>query len=174
MTALAFLHAPETGQTNRLLADLAARLAAQGLRVCGCVQIDSPRDGQARCDMDLRLLPDGAMLRISENRGPGAGGCQLDAAALETAVAEISLRLAQGADLLILNKFGKQEAAGHGFRALIAEAVAAGLPVLVGLNRSGQAGFDAFAAGMAQPLPPDAQALEDWANAALNIRDPAA
>ena len=170
MTALAFLRAPETGQTNRLLAGLASRLAARGVRVCGSVQIDSPRAGQARCDMDLRLLPDGALLRISENRGIGAGGCQLDPGALEAAVAEVTSRLAQGADLLIVNKFGKQEADGHGFRALIAEAVASGIPVLVGLNAAGAAGFAAFAEGLAEALTPEAEALDQWALAAIAAR----
>jgi len=171
MTALAFLRAPETGQTNRLLAGLATRLAARGVRVCGAVQIDSPRVGQTRCDMDLRLLPDGELLRISENRGIGAGGCQLDPGALEAAVAAVALRLAQGADLradlLIINKFGKQEAEGHGFRALIAEAVAGGIPVLVGLNTGGAAGFADFADGLAVPLPAEADALDRWAMAAI-------
>ncbi|MFN4171362.1 MAG: DUF2478 domain-containing protein [Pseudorhodobacter sp.] len=174
MTALAFLHAPEQGQTNRLLADLAARLIARGVRVCGCVQIDSPRAGQLRCDMDLRLMPDGAVLRISENRGAGAGGCQLDPGALEAAVAAVALRLAQGADLLIVNKFGKQEAEGHGFRDLIGEAVSLGIPVLVGLNDAGAAGFAAFADGLAEALPADPATLDDWASAAIATRRTAA
>lgn len=170
MTAFAFLCATETGQTNRLLADLAARLMARGVRLCGSVQIDSPRPGQTRCDMDLRLLPDGATLRISENRGAGAGGCQLDPGALEAAVAAVTHRLAQGADLLIVNKFGKQEAEGAGFRALIAEAVAAGIPVLVGLNAAGAASFAEFADGLAEPLPAEADALDRWAMAAIAAR----
>jgi len=170
MTRLAYLHAPGTGQTNRLLAGLSARLIGQGLRVCGCIQIDSPRAGQARCDMDLRLLPDGVILRISENRGPGAGGCQLDPSALEMAVAEVTSRLAQGADLLILNKFGKQEAEGAGFRTLIGEAVAGGIPVLVGLNTAGAAAFAEYADGLAEALPADSDALDHWAQAAIAAR----
>jgi hypothetical protein len=36
-------------------------------------------------------------------------------------------------DLVILNKFGKTEAEGGGFRPLIADAIEAGLPMLIGV-----------------------------------------
>ncbi|MEX5726690.1 hypothetical protein Ga0609869_000043 [Rhodovulum iodosum] len=50
--------------------------------------------------------------------------CRLDPAALETAVGLVAAGLSSGADLLIVNKFGKHEAAGRGFRYVVAEAVA--------------------------------------------------
>ena len=59
---------------------------------------------------DVRVPPGDPVLRISQALGPSARGCRLDAAALEVAVGLVSTRLAEGADLLILNKFGKHEA----------------------------------------------------------------
>ena len=47
--------------------------------------------------------------------------------ALEQAVALTQSALSQGADLLIVNKFGKHEADGRGMRPLIGEALAMGL-----------------------------------------------
>ncbi len=43
--------------------------------------------------MDVHILPDGPVLRISEDRGPHARGCRLDAGVLEAAVAATLVRL---------------------------------------------------------------------------------
>jgi hypothetical protein len=108
------------------------------------------------------VLPDGPRLRISQDLGAAARGCRLDPGALETSVALSARRLAEGADVLIVNKFGKHEAEGRGFRDLIAEAVGRGLPVLVGLNGRNLPAFQAFAADLAVELPPRVEALLDW------------
>lgn len=112
--------------------------------------------------MDVRVLPDGAVLRISQDLGPQARGCRLDPATLETAVGLVAASLSSGADLLIVNKFGKHEADGRGFRNVIAEAVALDIPVLVGLNSLNQTAFETFAEGLAIELPPDPIALMAW------------
>jgi hypothetical protein len=60
-------------------------------------------------------------------------------------------------------KFGKQEATGRGLVPVIAEAVGRGLPVLVGVNGLNLPAFLEFAAGLAQALPTDPDAIADWA-----------
>jgi len=107
---LAYTMAPGRGDTDLVLERLAADLAARDLRCCGTVQINSERADAGPCDMDVRVLPAGAVLRISQDLGPQARGCRLDPAALETAVAMVAASLSSGADLLIVNKFGKHEA----------------------------------------------------------------
>nr|WP_244905929.1 DUF2478 domain-containing protein [Rhodovulum imhoffii] len=159
---LAYTMAPGRGDTDLTLEQLAAELASRGLRCCGTVQINTKRPGAGPCDMDVRVLPDGPVLRISQNLGPSARGCRLDPAALETAVGLVEASLSLGADLLIINKFGKHEAAGRGFRDVIAQAVAMGVPVLVGLNTLNREAFESFADGMAIQLPPECAALQDW------------
>ena len=156
---LAYTIAPGRGDTDLVLERLAANLAARGLRCCGTVQINSARADAGPCDMDVRVLPDGPVLRISQDLGSQARGCRLDPAALETAVGLVKVSLSSGADLLIVNKFGKHEAEGRGFRNVIAEAVAMEIPVLVGLNALNQPAFEAFAEGLAVQLPPDPAAL---------------
>lgn len=159
---LAYTIAPEQGATNRLLADLAEALAARGVALAGAVQIDRPGADDGHCDMDLRLLPAGPIMRISQDLGPESSGCRLDPSALEQAVALAQTRLA-GAALLIVNKFGKHEAEGRGFRELIAEALARDIPVLLGATTAHLPAFLAFAEGLAEPLPARADALLDWA-----------
>lgn len=162
---LAAVHAPEPGATNRLLADLADRAMARGLRLCGTVQTNTPLEGTHHCDMDVMVLPAGPVLRISQSLGRASRGCRLNPHVLETAVRQTQQRLVQGADLLIVNKFGKHEAEGRGFREVIAEALAADIPVLVGLNGLNEAAFDAFSDGLGVRLAPTRAALYDWIDA---------
>ena len=159
---LAYTMAPGRGDTDLVLERLAADLAARGLRCRGTVQINSERADAGPCDMDVRVLPDGPVLRISQDLGPQARGCRLDPTALETAVGLVAASLTSGADLLIVNKFGKHEAEGRGFRSVIAEAVAMDIPVLVGLNTLNRTAFENFAEGLALRLPSDPAALMAW------------
>jgi len=161
---LAYTMAPGRGDTDLLLERLATELGARGRRCCGVVQINSERDDAGPCDMDVRVLPDGPVLRISQDLGPQARGCRLDPAALETAVGLVATRLLSGADVLIINKFGKHEAEGRGFRDVIAEAVAMDVPVLVGVNALNRQAFEAFAGDMPTRLSPDVEVLMEWAS----------
>jgi len=151
-----------TNDTDQLLYSLAQDLMARGLRVCGTVQINTEREKTDHCDMDLRVLPDGPVIRISQDLGAGATGCKLDPGALEAAVGHVAAALEAGADVLIVNKFGQHEAEGRGFRSVIAEALAREIPVLVGLNGLNRDAFEAFTEGCADHLPADAAILSDW------------
>ncbi|WP_149142386.1 DUF2478 domain-containing protein [Gemmobacter caeruleus] len=159
---IGYVTLPGRGETDRLLAGLAQRLMAQGLPLAGAVQHNL--DCGDSCDMDVQVLPDGPVIRISQTLGAGSSGCRLDAGALEGAVAEVAARLAP-ARLLIVNKFGKHEAEGRGFRTLIAEALAAGLPVLIGVNATNAGAFADFAGDLAEPVAPEA--LADWVQSVL-------
>ncbi|MEH6359139.1 MAG: DUF2478 domain-containing protein, partial [Amylibacter sp.] len=114
---IAYTMSPNQGDTDQILARLAAKLMTGGMRACGVVQINTEKeDSRHLCDMDVQVLPDGPVIRISQSLGPEARGCRLDPSALEDAVAEVAARLGNGVDVLILNKFGKHEADGRGFR----------------------------------------------------------
>lgn len=149
------------GATDELLSALVARVESD-LRLVGVVQTNTDRPDCVGCDMDVRVLPGQRVLRISQSLGPEATGCRLDTAVLEDAVGLVSAALAEGADLLILNKFGKHEAAGRGFRPVIAAAMEAGIPVLTGVNETNRAAFDAFTGGMAEPLDPTLEMVSAW------------
>ena len=159
---LAYMMAPGRGDADLILAQLAHNLALQGLDCCGTVQINTERDDKGPCDMDVRVLPNGPVMRISQDLGPSSRGCRLDHGVLERAVGLVSTRLSQGADVLIINKFGKHEAEGRGFRPIIADALEQGIPVIVGLNALNLSEFEAFNGGMAVQLPPDCSRLAEW------------
>lgn len=162
MSDLAYFCVDERGRADEILCALAGRLRAAGLRLAGVVQTNDEWHPERACDMNLHLLSDparGAML-ISERLGAGATGCRLNAAALEEAAGLVEASL-PGADLLIVNKFGKREAEGGGFRDAIARAIEAGIPVLTAAGPKDSLGLTAFAGELAERIAPEA--AFDWA-----------
>ena len=161
---LAYVMTTERGATDRLLSSFAAQLATRGRRCVGIVQTNTECADDRLCDMDVQVLPDGKVFRISQTLGPGAKGCRLDPAALEEAVGLVTQSLSESVkpDLLIVNKFGKHEADGRGMRPVIGEAMARGIPVLTGVNRLNRERFEAYSEGMAVGLDPTPESLMAW------------
>lgn len=157
-----YVISPERGGTDALLGGLARELIARGLPVAGAVQVNSDCGGAGACQMDLQILPQGPVFRISQTLGAGSQGCRLDPAGLEAAVAAVAPTLG-AAQVVILNKFGKHEAEGRGFRDLIGLALEQGLPVIVGVNHKNRDAFVRFAAGLADPVDATPDALLHWA-----------
>lgn len=159
---LAYVSTTDRGATDRLLSAAAEHLLSKGARLSGVVQTNTECTDGSKCDMDLRVLPEGETIRISQSLGSLSRGCRLDPAALEQAVMYVTASLADRPQLLIVNKFGKHEADGRGFRPVIAEALALDIPVLVGVNGLNRDKFVAFTEGAAQALAADVTAIEMW------------
>lgn len=153
----------ERGDADRLLAGVAARLAGLGWPLAGAVQVNSGDCRGEACDMDLRLLDSGETIRISQTLGRLSDGCRLDPAGLEDAVGRVSASLRRATPrLLIINKFGRQEAEGRGFRPVIADALMQGIPVLTGVGHDHADAFAAFAEGLATAVPATPEGIFDW------------
>ncbi len=159
---IAYTTAPGKGDTDLLMARVASALVAEGHRLCGTVQINSDSCGTGLCDMDVRVLPDGPEIRISQDLGRNSKGCRLDSSALEQAVGHVEASLATAPHGLIVNKFGKHEAEGRGFRNAIAMALSEDIPVVVGLNALNVEAFQEFAGGEAVALEPDVDVILNW------------
>lgn len=162
MMKIAHTMASRRGDTDLLLAEVADKLQVLGFKTCGTVQINTDRADSHLCDMDVRVLPDGPVVRISQSLGKESRGCRLDPSALETTVALAQSALQSGAEVLIINKFGKHEAEGRGFRDLIAEALSLDIPVLVGTNVMNKQALVEFTGGEAVSLPPLVDQLVAW------------
>lgn len=151
-----------------LLADAARRLRADGVRVIGVVEHLAP--GCAHEDVLLLDLVSGEANRLHQNLGPGAAGCSLDPGGLAAAAAgveqAIAARLAEGGDLsdtvVVLSKFGRQEAEGRGLTSVFHAAVAAELCVLTSVSPSVRAAWDGFAGDLAAVTPATLAAIEAW------------
>lgn len=143
------------GEADRLLARLAEDLSAAGLRVAGAVQCNRDRGADCACDMDVVVIgEEDRPIRISQTLGRESTGCRLDPGALEMAAARVGARMA-GAELLLLPKFGRQEAAGRGFRTLISSAVQEGVPVLLHVPSQQRSDFTAFCGDLAEQIAPE-------------------
>lgn len=140
---------------------------ATGLSVAGLIQRDIPRPDRRRCDMILEDLGSGTRIPISEDRGPEARGCHLDLDALGRASLMVEDAIRAGADLAILNKFGKEEAEGRGFRAVIALALEHAVPLMIGVPRRNLEAFRTFADGLAEETAPDEATVLRWLALAL-------
>jgi nucleoside-triphosphatase THEP1 len=159
---IAYTMSPGRGDTDLLMFKLAQLLEQNGWRTCGTVQINTENEAHHPCDMLVKVLPDGPVLRISQNLGQASKGCRLDTSALETAVGLVEKSFEAGTDVVIINKFGKHEAEGRGFRSIIAEALSTDVPVVVGLNRFNEGAFHDFADGHAVELKLDAHEIQEW------------
>lgn len=157
------------GEIDQLLAEVAQRLQSEGWPLAGAVQQNSAQTcADGPCDMDLRLLDGSGTIRISQSLGALSEGCRLDPAGLEAAVGRVAVSLMRSGTtprLMIVNKFGRQEAEGRGFRPVIAEALGAGIPVLIGVGHDHGAEFAAFAGGLATELTPDIDTILGWCRA---------
>lgn len=162
MTQIAYTMAQGRGHTDQLLWQVAETCIKLGIVPAGAVQINSACDDDQPCDMDVQVLPDGPRIRISQNLGAGSQGCRLDPAALEQAVSLSRVALRQGAECLFVNKFGKHEAQGRGFREVIVAALDYGIPIVIGVNSLNLGAFFAFAGDLAEPVQPDRDQVLDW------------
>src|SRR5690606_7551429 len=146
-----------------LLVVLSRRLRQRDLRLAGLVQHNEDDACTACGDMALEDLATGRLVLISEQRGPGAGGCRLDAQGLATSAGLAAAAIeADGVDLVILNKFGKAEAEGRGLRDEFALAVGRGLPTLTAVGEALLPAWRSFAGEDWQVLEPSLESLEAW------------
>ncbi|MDX8535600.1 DUF2478 domain-containing protein [Mesorhizobium sp. VK25A] len=155
-----------------------AVMAEQGMRLAGLVQLSEPKPDRVKCDMHLSDLATSKLYGISDDRGPHARGCVLNIERLLGACEAAEAALSGQTDLLVLCKFGKTEAEGGGFRALIAKALELSVPVLIGVPVINLAPFREFAADLAREielsdLPSDrSAALERLLDRGVTVRGP--
>lgn len=153
------------GEGNRIdvaLLTIAERMKRQGHRLAGAVRARVSPPGEDRCDLVLQDLSTSREFSMAQDLGAGSQACRLDDVALDAIAERITASLQEGADILIVNKFGKQEAEGRGLRGPIVTAVDRGIPVLVGLNSSRLESWNEFCGGDSAIFEPDDPAIDHW------------
>ncbi|WP_347338463.1 DUF2478 domain-containing protein [Bradyrhizobium forestalis] len=156
----AILYRPKD-DVDRLLADFAQDIVQQGVRIGGIVQ----RHARSANGTHVMLAIDvatGQEISISQPLGSGATSCNLDTNGLAEAAAVVSKALRNKIDLLVVNKFARQEAAGRGLRAEFVDAITRGVPVLTAVPKKCLADWRTFTAGVGTLLPCDRESLEQW------------
>jgi hypothetical protein len=148
---------------DRLLREFAADLKSGGYRAVGLVQlghhcVDAPK-------LSAMLVHTGEELPLFQNLGACATGCRLDVGRLLDAGAQVAGAIDQGADLVIVNRFGRQEREGKGLSYLIERALGADIPVVIAVPSHRFADWIRFADGMSVKLHCNRAALDSWWNA---------
>ncbi len=147
---------------DEVLRDFASDLKARGYRVAGLVQtghrcVDAPR-------LSAMLVHTGEELQLLQDLGSCATGCRLDVGQLLDAGGKVASAIDQGADLVIVNRFGRQECEGKGLSYLIERALSAEIPVVIAVPSHRFANWIRFADGMSVKLRCDRETLDAWWN----------
>jgi Protein of unknown function (DUF2478) len=176
---------------DRLISGFAADLRRSGGRPVGVVQLgrscraENPRLG-------VVMLPDGDVVRLaprdfaprdfvprdfasqdfaSQDLAPRdfasraeahVTGCRLDPDRLAGLATRLAAAIEAGADLVIINRFGRSEAAGKGLIELIPQALDADIPVLIAVPEQRFAAWIRFSEGMNVRLACRREALDRW------------
>jgi hypothetical protein len=154
---------------DEILRGFAHDLNARDYRAVGLVQqghhcLDAPKLSDV-------LVHTGEELQLFQNLGACAAGCRLDVGQLLDAGSQVARAIDEGADLVIINRFGRQECEGKGLSHLIERALSADIPVVIAVPSRRFADWIKFADGMSVKLRCDREALDAWwqAVAARNI-----
>jgi Protein of unknown function (DUF2478) len=162
MKLAAVIYRSGEDDVDRLLADFAVDLIGTGHRIGGIVQHNADGPCGPRDLMQLVDLSSGRAIPICQSLGNGAMSCRLDAGGIAEAAVAITRAIAADVELVVVNKFSKQEAAGGGLRAEIAEAIVAGLPVLTAVPDKYYHAWVAFTGGFGTTLACERDVVEDW------------
>ena len=101
--------------------------------------------------------------------GPGVADCHLDGIGAVAAATTVERDIAQSCDLVLLNKFGKLEAAGGGLAGAFRVALAAGVPLLTSVSPAHDEAWRQFAKREFAILPADPAAIDLWRRAAQAV-----
>jgi len=154
---------------DTILQDFAAELNAHGYRAVGMIQVGQCADAS----LSAVLVHSGEKLSLTQDFDPRASGCRLDTDRLHNVAVRIAGALDAGADLVIINRFGKRERDGKGLAHLIERALDADMPVVIAVSSQHFPEWIKFAGGMSVKLACDRHALDAWWRS-VSMQTPAA
>jgi Protein of unknown function (DUF2478) len=146
---------------DRLLREFADDLTRTGYRPAGLIQ-HGRKCGMEDGELSGRVLPGGDIVRLTHNLGRHAEGCSLEPSALIEAAGKVAAAIDRGADLVVVNRFGKMEVGGRGLVDEICRAVVADIPVLVAVPEQHFTVWTRFSGGMSVKLRCRRDHLDAW------------
>ncbi len=162
-TSFAAVALPFEADAGGWLTRIVEVLQSAGVAIGGVNTADLD-DGPWECrkPMYLRDLLSGERIKISQDLGPNAEGCALDTGQLALAGQAIYRAIDARVALIVVNKFGAQEAAGNGLRDELLAAAEAGVPVLTTVKPEMVPAWQEFVGELGTLLPPDLATVEAW------------
>jgi nucleoside-triphosphatase THEP1 len=128
----AAVYTPHT-ENRQALADFAAELKAQGLRVGGLLQEPAFTESGEKIGNDLVEIDTGYRNPINRptRQNLEAKECSLDAEKLADSTEALRRAVRENFDLIVLEKFGEQEQKGQGLMDEIFLAISEDIPLLI-------------------------------------------
>ena len=148
---------------DELLSRLVTHLQTSNLMVAGFVQRSEPVREDGCCGaIFIDDILSGDSLEISQALGKGARGCRLNPIALADATSRLLTQLELSPDIVVLNRFGKGESEGQGFRAVVERTIDLNIKVLTAVRQPYTYNCLQFAGEFCQFLPPEFDAVVNW------------
>lgn len=160
-TPIAALPAEDSENVQALMRRFALELAESGVRVAGATQMRGA-DSVGRSRIFLRDIASDAEFVISQDLGPGSVACNLDTSGLAMACASVEQAAREGAGLIVVSKFSKQEAERGGLCDAFRAAMAAHVPVIAAVSPHFREEWRRFAGPLAEDVAPTREALFEW------------
>jgi len=161
--SIAAVHYSKGFDIDALLVEACRALAESGLRLGGLLQISEGGVGGCATSVHLYDLQTRSAFDIWEDRGACARGCRLDEAGLDAAAAVLDRAIADGVDMLIINRFGRAESLGRGLLPYFAQAVEDRIPVLTSVRPPYDEAWAEFHGSFGTDLPCNKEKVLDWA-----------
>ncbi len=149
-----------------LFAIFADKLLSAGAKVGGIVQeISSKTDGKLG-SIDAIEIDSGKRIPIKTPhlKTTPAGTCMLELSMLAECSGAITRALSGGFDIVVIEKFGRQEAKGEGLIDEIMAALASDTPAIIALPESYQTEWNNITGGDIEIIPANINAMLEWWN----------
>lgn len=159
---IAALQGASSAEIQSRLAEFADQARSRGVKLAGVIEVSTEDKAGACGTLALRDLSTWSVIPISQNLGSGSSACNLDPRGLAEACAAVERAIGNGADLVILSKFGKQEAARSGLSDAFRAAFAAELPIATAVSPSVEKDWLAFSGDASEFLNLQTDSLIGW------------
>jgi nucleoside-triphosphatase THEP1 len=158
----ALVYASEA-RPDLVLRDFAKRLAGDGHRVCGLIQL---RDRSIDATHGRVMVLDGREMQVVEVARKddivGDSHCRLDGDWLDRMGSQVKAAVRRGVDAVIVNRFGPLEVAGRGFRDAIVAASETETPLIIAVPEFEFERWTRFSNGMTIRLDCRLEPLLEW------------
>jgi hypothetical protein len=166
MQRLAFIQGAASDLIQSELRTFGLKLLGQGLPVAGMTEVMAERSD------DTQILQDIAspqQFQIFQDLGKLSQACSLDSTGLSEAAGFVEAQMEKPCALLVVNKFGKEEAERRGFCNVFRKAMLLDIPVLTSVNPNFNPQWQDFSGGLACRIGCTAEAIEHWWQAAKSL-----
>jgi nucleoside-triphosphatase THEP1 len=163
---IAALQGASGAQAQELLQSFVRDSRQNGLRVAGVIELSSCGAEGGCKTLSVQDLASGRIFPISQKLGRQSEACNLDPGGLSLACAAVEQAIEAGAEVVVLSKFGKLEAARAGLCDAFRAAILADLPILTVVPAVLRSDWERFAGDLAGFIEADRSSVSDWWRAA--------